>query len=163
MLNLTEATGQTPIGVQEIAAMLGVERATVDQWRTRKTLIEPDWTVGGRPAWATSTIAEWAVATNRRVRVHGPGAGASNFAVWSDCEGCGRRGLFEVYIDDDGTVTQQATDERGHVVCDPCAEPAEFGECEKCGARTLLGDNNGVVTDADREHVFCAKCATPND
>jgi predicted DNA-binding transcriptional regulator AlpA len=43
-----------PVGITEIAAMLNVQRPTVDRWRTRGLLPAPDWIVGGRPAWATT-------------------------------------------------------------------------------------------------------------
>lgn len=49
-----------PVGLIEIAERLGVQRNTVDVWRQRGVLPEPEWTVGGRPAWNWPTIAEWA-------------------------------------------------------------------------------------------------------
>ncbi|HLT70065.1 MAG TPA: hypothetical protein VKZ72_07855 [Acidimicrobiales bacterium] len=55
----------TPVGIVEIAERLGVERQTVDAWRHRGVLPDPAWTVGGRPAWAWSTIEAWARATRR--------------------------------------------------------------------------------------------------
>ena len=55
----------TPVGLAEIAERLGVERQTVDAWRHRGVLPDPAWTVGGRPAWAWSTIEEWARHTGR--------------------------------------------------------------------------------------------------
>lgn len=54
-----------PVGIIEIAEKLGVKRATVDQWLQRDLLPEPDWTVGGRPAWEWSSIARWAQETGR--------------------------------------------------------------------------------------------------
>lgn len=54
-----------PVGAVEIAARLGVQRATVDQWQQRKLLPQPRWTVGGRPAWDWADIAAWATATGR--------------------------------------------------------------------------------------------------
>lgn len=54
-----------PVGLVEIADRLGVQRATVDQWRARGLLPEPRWTVGGRPAWSWLEIAEWATETGR--------------------------------------------------------------------------------------------------
>jgi predicted DNA-binding transcriptional regulator AlpA len=53
------------LGLAEIADLLGVSRQTVDQWRTRGRLPEPDGTVGGRPAWRTETITAWAAQTGR--------------------------------------------------------------------------------------------------
>lgn len=55
----------TPVGLHEIAALLKVERGTVDQWRVRKLLPAPDFEVGGRPAWRTGTILDWAHRTKR--------------------------------------------------------------------------------------------------
>jgi len=59
----------TPVGIREIASALGVERNTVDQWRTgrRGGMPDPDWTVGGRPAWHWATIRTWAIRTGRLV------------------------------------------------------------------------------------------------
>lgn len=54
-----------PLGLAEIATLLGVKRNTVDQWRTAGLLPAPDGTVGGRPAWWPATIDEWASRTNR--------------------------------------------------------------------------------------------------
>lgn len=54
-----------PVGLAEIAERLGVQRATVDAWRTRGVLPEPRWTVGGRPAWEWATIEAWATETGR--------------------------------------------------------------------------------------------------
>lgn len=54
-----------PVGIIEIAERLGVQRATVDQWRNRDLLPEPRWTVGGRPAWDWADIERWAKMTGR--------------------------------------------------------------------------------------------------
>lgn len=54
-----------PVGAVEIARMLKVERQTVDAWRHRDILPDPDWTVGGRPAWDERTIVGWARRTDR--------------------------------------------------------------------------------------------------
>lgn len=58
--------GLDVLGLAEIAALLGVQRGTVDRWRVRGNLPEPDGTVGGRPAWRTATITAWAQATGRQ-------------------------------------------------------------------------------------------------
>lgn len=55
-----------PVGIPEIAERLGVKRPTVDQWRWRGLLPEPDYTIGGRPAWEWDTIRAWAETTNRK-------------------------------------------------------------------------------------------------
>lgn len=54
-----------PIGLADIAELLGVERGTVAKWRYRGVLPEPTWTVSGRPAWARDVIERWAVETGR--------------------------------------------------------------------------------------------------
>lgn len=70
-----------------------------------------------------SHVAVQKIAT-RVNHVHGPGAAASNGAEWGDCDRCGRHGRFEIHTDEDGIVTQQAADSKGHRVCDPCAAEA---------------------------------------
>jgi len=60
-----------PVGVKEIAARLDVKAQTVETWRRRHTegfrrFPHPDWAeIGGRPAWAWSTIWTWAASTGR--------------------------------------------------------------------------------------------------
>lgn len=51
--------GSEPVGAVEIAERLGVRRQTVDNWRQRGRFPDPEWTVGGRPAWRWSTIDNW--------------------------------------------------------------------------------------------------------
>jgi len=52
-----------PVGAVEIAARLGVKRATVDQWRQRTVGFPPArWQVGGRPAWNFDDVAAWSAA-----------------------------------------------------------------------------------------------------
>jgi hypothetical protein len=55
------------VGLGEIQARLGVERDTVDHWRTRRVLPEPDPAdaEGRRPRWRWRAVREWAVATGR--------------------------------------------------------------------------------------------------
>lgn len=65
---VAEHTGNTdgiPVGLHEIAELLGVTRSTVDAWRSRGVLPAPEWTVGGRPAWSRGTIERWARETGR--------------------------------------------------------------------------------------------------
>ena len=40
--------------------MLGVERVTVNSWRSRGRLPEPRWTVGGMPLWNRPDVERWA-------------------------------------------------------------------------------------------------------
>lgn len=54
-----------PVGLQEIAELLGVTRSTVDAWRSRGVLPTPEWTVGGRPAWSLGSIERWARQSGR--------------------------------------------------------------------------------------------------
>src|SRR5690606_19305187 len=60
-----EDTGR-PVGVADIAERLGTTRNTVESWRRRDHgFPEPDWTVGGRPAWRWGAVREWAERTGR--------------------------------------------------------------------------------------------------
>jgi len=58
---------QMPVGIPEIAELIQVKRSTVDQWRARGVLPEPDFpvTVGGRRPWRAGTIRRWAQNTGR--------------------------------------------------------------------------------------------------
>jgi len=54
------------VGMNEIARRLGVPRATVDTWRHRGHLPEPDLVLGPRQLlWAWRTIEAWARETGR--------------------------------------------------------------------------------------------------
>lgn len=56
----------TPVGLTEIAARLGVRQQSAQNWRTRGVLPAPRWTVGGGPAWSWERdICPWAAATGR--------------------------------------------------------------------------------------------------
>lgn len=54
-----------PVGSDDIAQRLGVQRDTVKMWRHRGLLPEPKWLVSGRPCWNWPDIAKWAAATGR--------------------------------------------------------------------------------------------------
>lgn len=54
-----------PVGKAELVELLHCTRDTVDKWSTRGLLPDPDWTVGGRPAWNLATIAKWCRDTDR--------------------------------------------------------------------------------------------------
>lgn len=56
-----------PLGVQEIADLLGYSRTTVSSWRQRKQFPLPDAEVsGGQVAlWKKSSVIAWANATGR--------------------------------------------------------------------------------------------------
>lgn len=49
----------------EIAKRLGVKRQTVNMWRFRGLLPEPEWMLNGGPVWKWSTIQRWATETGR--------------------------------------------------------------------------------------------------
>jgi predicted DNA-binding transcriptional regulator AlpA len=53
------------IGIADIAARLGVERATVDIWRYRGILPEPTAIVARTPMWTPAVIDAWAKETGR--------------------------------------------------------------------------------------------------
>jgi predicted DNA-binding transcriptional regulator AlpA len=53
------------LGLKEIAVRLDKTRSTVDGWRHRGLLPEPDATIGGRPAWKEITIDKWALTKGR--------------------------------------------------------------------------------------------------
>ncbi len=55
------------LGIHEIAAMFGVQRDTVDKWRSRKLLPEPDEDLHGGPVWYETTIIRWARRTGREL------------------------------------------------------------------------------------------------
>lgn len=66
--SLIEQPPVEPVGATEIAARLGVQLQTVQNWQARPGahFPAPRWTVGGRPAWSWSRdIAPWALATGR--------------------------------------------------------------------------------------------------
>ena len=54
-----------PVGVAEIAERLGVERATVYQWRNRGVIPAPRWPLQSGPIWNWVDVATWAQATGR--------------------------------------------------------------------------------------------------
>lgn len=47
------------MGLREITELTGKPRRTVDTWRHRGQLPEPDWIVSGRPIWREKTIHDW--------------------------------------------------------------------------------------------------------
>jgi len=58
--------GDYPVGLAEIAGLLGVEPQTARNWQTRKLLPPRRWTVSGRPAWSwLLDIEPWARSTGR--------------------------------------------------------------------------------------------------
>lgn len=57
---------ELPVGVIEIAKMLGVQDRTVHQWLRRRLLPEADFgVVNGSRVWKRATILKWAGETGR--------------------------------------------------------------------------------------------------
>jgi ParB family chromosome partitioning protein len=61
-----EVVREVPLGIAEIAELVGVRPATVNQWRTRGVLPLEDFRAGGAPLWWETTITAWADETGRR-------------------------------------------------------------------------------------------------
>ena len=47
------------VGLTEICDYTGLPRGTIDVWRHRGKLPEPDWIVSRRPIWREETITDW--------------------------------------------------------------------------------------------------------
>ncbi len=60
----------------EVARRLGVKPTTVHVWTQRESVgfPEPDWLIGGRPAWRWSVVERWARKTGR-LKEEGAGSG----------------------------------------------------------------------------------------
>jgi len=69
MLIGVHLTAAPPVGIAEVAELFGVKSPTVHQWRARGLFPEPDFQVGGSPAWVLSTFREWGEATLRYPRM----------------------------------------------------------------------------------------------
>lgn len=53
------------VGISDIAARLGYPRNTVEMWRKRRRLPEPDYIFGASPVWRWTRIEQWARDTGR--------------------------------------------------------------------------------------------------
>lgn len=58
-------TREIPLGIPEIAELLEVSRRTVETWRYRGILPEPDMVVSSTPLWWRDTVETFAAATGR--------------------------------------------------------------------------------------------------
>lgn len=52
-------------GIDEIAILAGVPRATVDKWRSRGVLLTPDRELKGGPVWLEARVLVWLRSTGR--------------------------------------------------------------------------------------------------
>lgn len=62
-----------PLGPEEVAALFGVAKETVKQWRWRSRqreggLPDPRWVRSGVPLWTRAQLEEWARETGRTIR-----------------------------------------------------------------------------------------------
>lgn len=66
-IKMMEQLHGTPVGVKEIADMLGVSKHTAMKWQQRGRLPMPvkGWSVSGQAAWRRLDIIKWALETNR--------------------------------------------------------------------------------------------------
>lgn len=76
-----------PWGPVEISKYCRVERDTVDRWRQRDVLAQPDGETSGRPYWWPETIMRWADNTGRRPIVGILWRYHTHTAVWSGEDG----------------------------------------------------------------------------
>lgn len=67
-------TPPVPLDVEAVAALFGVKRTTVWQWRQRNVLPAPDGYISDKPWWWPSTISQFATdqPTLGRHRPKGP-------------------------------------------------------------------------------------------
>lgn len=65
-VDITEALQQL-VSYEEIAAMLGVQKATVWRWKSTDTLPEPVGQISGQWLWTREAIIEWAISTGRTI------------------------------------------------------------------------------------------------
>lgn len=64
--DITEALQQL-VSYEEIAAMLGVQKATVWRWKSTDVLPEPVGQISGQWLWTREAIIEWAISTGRTI------------------------------------------------------------------------------------------------
>lgn len=64
--DITEALHQL-VSYEEIAAMLGVQKATVWRWKSIDVLPDPVGQISGQWLWTREAIIEWAISTGRTI------------------------------------------------------------------------------------------------
>lgn len=64
--DITEALHQL-VSYEEIAAMLGVQKATVWRWKSTDVLPAPVGQISGQWLWTREAIIEWAISTGRTI------------------------------------------------------------------------------------------------
>jgi predicted DNA-binding transcriptional regulator AlpA len=64
--DITEALQQL-VSYEEIAAMLGVQKATVWRWKSTDVLPDPVGQISGQWLWTREAIIEWAISTRRTI------------------------------------------------------------------------------------------------
>jgi len=62
---MTFRRADTIVDMDAIGLLIGVDKATVRQWRTRQLLPSPDYVLAMGPVWWQSTIEAWAKETGR--------------------------------------------------------------------------------------------------
>lgn len=65
-IDITEALQQL-VSYEEIAAMLGVQKATVWRWKSTDMLPDPVGQISGQWLWTREAIIEWAISTGRTI------------------------------------------------------------------------------------------------
>lgn len=55
------------VSYEEIAALLGVQKATVWRWKSTDVLPEPVGKISGQWLWTREAIIEWAISTGRTI------------------------------------------------------------------------------------------------
>jgi predicted DNA-binding transcriptional regulator AlpA len=65
--NLTAAVLAQLVSYEEIAQLLGVQKATVWRWKSTDALPEPVGQISGQWLWTREAIVEWAHSTGRTI------------------------------------------------------------------------------------------------
>ena len=65
--SIVEAVLAQLVSYDEIAALLGVQKATVWRWKSTDVLPAPVGQVGGQWLWTREAIISWAMSTGRTI------------------------------------------------------------------------------------------------